>query len=671
MSGDPYKYFRIEARELVDQLAREALELDKQPDAPERVALMLRLAHTLKGAARVVKQAAIAERAHAIEDALAPFRTGGALTRECVDRLLKWTDEIGEGVEALSEPKPVAQTSGQPVPVEERTRTLRADLAEVDALLDGLGEAGVLSAGLSSDLAGLERVQELARRIGEPLRSGGDARALSSELENLSGRLRRELATRAEQLERELRQLRDTGERLRLIPVERIFQPLERTLRDAATSLGRRVRFEARGGDVRLDADVLDAVQAALVQAVRNAVAHGIESEEERASLGKPREGRVQLEVTRSAGRVTFRCRDDGRGVDLASVRRAAEQRGMSAVDAGALDTEPLLERLLQGGISTAAAVTEIAGRGVGLDVARDTARRLGGRVGIQTEPGRGTALELIVPISLAALPALLVEVGGRVAAIPLDAVRRTLRVATQDLARSARQHGLPFEGCVIPFVPLGRALRADVRPLRSAAFWSVVVLESGGSRAALGVDRLCGVETVVVRALPAGTPVDPVVSGASLDAAGNPQLVLDPACVLASALGAEVEAEEAARPPRRVLVIDDSLTTRMLEQSVLEAAGYEVDLAASAEEGLEKAQRSAYALFLVDLEMPGMNGFEFIARTRADAALREIPAVMMTSRSAPEDRRRGLAAGASDYFVKSEFDQNVLLARIRELVGA
>src|SRR5262245_20854945 len=165
-AADPYKYFRVEARELVDQLAGEALELEKHPEAVARVAHMLRLAHTLKGAARVVKQAAIADLAHAIEDALAPYREGGAVPRECVDRLLKWTDEIGEGVDALSEPRPATpQTvAREERPPEDHTRTLRADLAEVDGLLTGLREASVLSAAFAGSTAGLERVQELVRR---------------------------------------------------------------------------------------------------------------------------------------------------------------------------------------------------------------------------------------------------------------------------------------------------------------------------------------------------------------------------------------------------------------------------------------------------------------------------------------------------------------------------
>jgi len=197
------------------------------------------------------------------------------------------------------------------------------------------------------------------------------------------------------------------------------------------------------------------------------------------------------------------------------------------------------------------------------------------------------------------------------------------------------------------------------------------VVVRSGSALAAFGVERLLGITHVVVRPLPALAAADPVVACASIDADGSPQLMLDPAGLVAAAARNRTLAAEVAEPARLpVLVVDDSLTTRMLEQSILESAGYEVDLASSAEEALAKAQLRRYGMFLVDVEMPGMDGFEFVTRTRADPVLRAVPAILVTSRSSPEDRRRGTEAGARGYIMKSEFDQGQLLECIRELAG-
>jgi two-component system chemotaxis sensor kinase CheA len=199
----------------------------------------------------------------------------------------------------------------------------------------------------------------------------------------------------------------------------------------------------------------------------------------------------------------------------------------------------------------------------------------------------------------------------------------------------------------------------------------SAVVIQSGATFVAAGVDRLLGTADVVVRPLPSNTETDPVVVGVALDTEGNPQLVLDPQALVAAAqVSRAMQVESQASPRWPVLVIDDSLTTRMLEQAILESAGYDVELATSAEEAITKAKTKRYGLFVVDVEMAGMDGFEFVSRTRADPVLREIPAILVTSRGSDEDRQRGRDAGANGYIVKGEFDQNHLLQSIRELIG-
>jgi two-component system, chemotaxis family, sensor kinase CheA len=329
-----------------------------------------------------------------------------------------------------------------------------------------------------------------------------------------------------------------------------------------------------------------------------------------------------------------------------------------------------LLRVLLRGGITTSGAVTQLAGRGIGLDIVREAAGRFRGDVSIRTEEGLGTTLEIVVPISLAVVDALIVEAGGRVVAIPMDAVKRTLRIATGDLAQSAQGASIQYEGKVIPFAPLERTLQRGTQTRDGARSWSAVVIAGTDALAAVGVDRLYGTQNLVVRPLPDFTPSDPIVAGASLDADGHPQLVLDPEALVEHVRRVGPVAAPTSSPAAPILVIDDSLTTRMLEQSILESAGYEVELAVSGEAALEQARKRRYALFLVDVEMPGMDGFTFIERVRADPALSEIPAILVTSRASSEDRRRGQSVGARAYIVKGEFDQSELLEKIRLLVG-
>jgi two-component system chemotaxis sensor kinase CheA len=237
-------------------------------------------------------------------------------------------------------------------------------------------------------------------------------------------------------------------------------------------------------------------------------------------------------------------------------------------------------------------------------------------------------------------------------------------------LAQSAQSASIEYEGKVIPFAPLEGALRRGTQTKGGARSWSAVVIAGTTALAAVGVDRLCGTQNLVVRPLPDFTPSDPIVAGASLDAEGHPQLVLDPEALVEHVHRVGPVAAATSSPRAPILVIDDSLTTRMLEQSILESAGYEVELAMSGEEALERAHKRRYALFLVDVEMPGMDGFTFIERTQADPVLRQIPAILVTSRASPDDRRRGQSVGAMAYIVKGEFDQTELLEKIRLLVG-
>jgi two-component system, chemotaxis family, sensor kinase CheA len=696
MARDPYRYFRVEARDLLDQLGKGALAFDKGAAAPEQIALMLRLAHTLKGAARVVKQREIADHAHAIEDALAPFRDqGNAVSREGIDAVLRALDEIGLRMAALDPQSPSeadigaksaagadSGTSVQDMPptANAAAEPARTNVDEMDMLLDGVSEAGVQLAALRRGIGNLQRGRRLAQLLEEQWaaprteRTGGGAPKLGSmiaELRGVAESLHRDFSDGVEQLDRELAQVREAAERLRLLPASFMFVSLERAARDAGQSLGKPIAFVTGGGEIRLDAQVFGAVQGALVQAVRNAVAHGIESTAEREAAGKPAQGRVSVEVRRRGHRAAFVCRDDGRGIDLEAVRRAVEAKGLSSAEAAKLDTEQLLRRLLGGGLSTSRAVTQLAGRGIGLDVVREAATRLRGEVSIRTDKGSGTTLEIVVPVSLAAVEALIVEAGGRTVAIPLDAVKRALRVAPGDLAQSARGASMMFEGRDIPFAPLERTLGRTTQSRDVARSWSAVVIEGATALAAVGVERLRGTQNLVMRPLPEFTSGDPTVAGASLDAEGHPQLVLDPEGLVQHVCRSGPMPAGAASSRAPILVIDDSLTTRMLEQSILESAGYEVDLATSGEDGLERALKRRYALFLVDVEMPGMDGFTFIERTRKEPSLRDIPAILVTSRASPEDRRRGQSVGARAYIVKGEFDQTDLLEKIRLLAGA
>ncbi len=683
MSGarDPLRYFRVEAREISDALERGVLDLEKEM-APDLVGRMLRLAHTLKGAAGVVKQRAIAERTHALEDALSPFRDQeGDIPKDAFDGILAHVDAIAALVAELEPRKSGDSGPAQRAVLDEASTVLRGGAAEMDALLDAISEAGVQMRAMRHTVELAVRARRLADRLvdgkasfrAKEAASVSDAAAfktsaVAEELRGVIATMEQALKSGIDLAEREMQQARTAAERLRLLPCSVVLASLERAARDAAQSLKKQVSFSFKGDDVRLDAQVLSLVQRALLQLVRNAVVHGIETGEDRANAGKPPVGHVELEVVRRGNRVAFICRDDGRGVDLDAVRKVLRGGGLSAPEVQAMEANDLLALLLKGGVTTSGVITELSGRGIGLDIVREVASHLGGEVSARTT-SKGTGIELVVPVSLSSVEALLVETAGAVFAMPLGAVRGSLRLAAGDIARTADGASIAHDGKVITFAPLSGALKGRT-PVRITGNHSAVLVEGSAALAAIGVDRLLGASEIVVRPLPAGAFADPMVAGVSLDAEGIPRLVLDPQGLVAAALRTGgLSRDAAAVPLAPILIIDDSLTTRVLEQSILESAGYEVELATSAEEALEKVKHRRYALFLVDVEMPGMDGFSFVERTRADPDLRAIPAILVTSRNSPEDQRRGIDVGARAYVIKGEFDQGQVLETIRELL--
>lgn len=651
---DPYALFRVEVREVTAALAQLLLALERGDAPPDAIASLFRMAHTVKGAASVVQQAGIAELAHIMEDVLAKHQaTGVPLSRQEIGELLQVVDGIEAQLAMVATQAEAAREGRADAPADgEAIERVHVELADLDALTRGILEAEAQLEALRASLAALERPEEVA---------GAGRRA------------RRDAGDRLDAAKAELGQLRQQVDALRIVPAGGIFPVLERAAHDAARSSGRELRCELGGADVRVDRHILSAARDALLHLVRNAVDHGIEPPEERASAGKPAPGRIAIRVERRGRRIAFICEDDGRGIDVAAVRRAAIRRELlDEEQAAALDEDAALRLILRPGLSTSEEVTEVSGRGMGLDVVRETAARIKGELAVTTRRGSGTAFELEVAASLTAVEALAFSAGETAFLAPLDAVAATLRVREADLLRSPERTDILHEGTATPFLALASVLgrspprRAPDHPL------TILLLRAAGRALALGVDEVHEVVDAVIQPLPAGVDAAPWIAGATLDREGNPALVIDPRALMnVAALGpAAPPAEEPpAPPPPPILVVDDSLTTRMLEQTILQAAGHEVELACSAEEALEKIAARRYGLFIVDVEMPGMNGFELTAKLRAETTTRDIPVILVTSRSSDEDRRRGARAGAAAYVIKSEFDQRRFLQTVGELL--
>lgn len=515
---------------------------------------------------------------------------------------------------------------------------------------------------------------------------------LLTRLEELRTRLagtRSALLTRVEDIERfdwritHLSQrLYDTALACRMRPLGDVVTGLPRVVRDLGRELGKLVRLHIVGARTRVDRDVLAQLEAPLAHLLRNAVDHGIESPAQRESLGKPAEGTVSIEARHSAGTLMIEIIDDGGGIDINALRAEIVARGLASTEmAGKLDEEELLEFLFLPGFSTRNRVTQTSGRGVGLDAVQNAVRALRGDITISQETGKGTRFALSLPLSLSVMRALLIEVAGEPYALPLAYVAHTLVLPMAEIEQIEGHQHFDFEGQRLGLVLASQLLGAGNPAIGDHDHVRVVVLGDENQAFGVAVDRFLGERSLVVQPLdPRLGKVQDVACGALLED-GSPVLVLDVEDLLRSieklvtagrlAGLARGQAGAAAQRHKRVLVVDDSLTVRELQRKLLSNRGYEVTVAVDGMDGWNILHAESFDMVITDVDMPRMDGVELVTLLKRDARLAGIPVMIVSYKDRPEDRQRGLEAGADYYLAKSNFHDEALLNIVEDLIGS
>ena len=455
--------------------------------------------------------------------------------------------------------------------------------------------------------------------------------------------------------------------RARTLPFAEACEGLERTARDVARSSGKQVRLEVLGGSLELDRSLLQALREPLLHLVRNAVSHGLELPEERMRAGKPAEGHVLLAARLSGGRVQVSVEDDGPRLGPRRHPREGPGPGLGSSRGCPRRGPP---HLPPGPVHRAAGDVRLRAR----SGARCGALPGGGAPGQRGRvlpPGAGTRFVLDVPLTLSTLRVLLVSAGGLPFALPAENVERLLRLAPSEVREVEGQQVWAAEDALVPLTSLASVL--GMTPGAPLARLPAVLLTSGPLRVALGVDEVLAEQEVLVRGLGPRMRRTRHVSGAAVLPTGKMALLLHPASLVRAAEGVPAAslfpAPAVARARQRIVLAEDSPTTRALEQSLLEAAGYEVVACADGAEAWERLQRIGADALVSDLEMPRMDGFELTEAVRASPRFSRLPVVLVTARARPEDKARGLQAGASAYLVKSAFDQTNLLETLRRLL--
>ena len=721
--------FVDEARERLQSLNHALLRLEEAPGSADILADVFREAHSLKGSAQMLGFVDISQIAHQLEELfVAARRDARVIDARAFDLVFRAIDvitgrveavargivapvdttELGDSLAAMAattaaavteesaslgqdvvrDPSPpvVAPASARRVP--RLGQSFRVPLEKLEGLTNLAPEMVLQSLKASDRHDELRQVEGSLNRLKDRLREvrlvpthkarGAELGEYADALEVINRRLRSVLADVSDdrvRLSLITEELRQHVIELTMLPLATVFDAFPRAVRDLARSFDKDVELTITGRSTELDKRIIEQVSDPLIHLIRNAIDHGIETPAERISQGKTASGTVLISAEQNGNRILVTVRDDGRGINAADLRVAAVRKGIgSAAELKLWTDEQLLDLIFAPGFSTKTLATNISGRGVGMDVVRVVVDGLGGAVRVESQPGRGTSVVLDLPLSLALLRVVLVEVNDQLFGIPTAPVRRIQRLSLADTPQLLQGRLLAVDGETIPVAALTTLL--DL-PSAVAAEQTALVVEARGGRFGVIVHAVRAELELVFKELRGPVVKQQTFAGAALLGNGEIVPILDVQALFAIAM--RTAAVYSARPPApapaarrsaRVLVVDDSLVASELERGILLAAGYDTQIAHDGLEALEVLRQTDWDLVISDVDMPRMDGFELTACVRADARLCEIPVIIVSSRDSAEHRRRGFEVGANAYVSKREFDQTQILETVRRLIA-
>jgi chemotaxis protein histidine kinase CheA len=727
--------FIEEARDHINRLNDGLAALESGSADKESINAIFRSAHTIKGSSRMLKLVTITETAHQLEDVMGALRDGtlqfspplGQLLYRAVDALSALVDKLAETNDAVGLPPtdralcaalaqavtgqaaaepaadaeaiapeveaaapataapsavrvaPATSTPATPVatqtaePKLKTAETVRVRLSKLDELIKLMGEV------VSSHARMRQRLLDVHDMERELLKSG-DTQAAAA-LHRFALMLKDDVQAQETLMD----ELHDKTLLMRMLPLAIVFEPAARMVRELARSVGKQVECAVSGSEIELDRQMIDKLSDPIIHLIRNGIDHGLETPEKRTAAGKAAQGRLTLSARQDGGWVVIEIGDDGGGIPLAAVRDKAVKKGFITEEkAAAMTDQEAIDLIFLPGFSTNNIITDLSGRGVGMDVVKQCVLDdLQGSVSVETKPGAGTTFALRLPLSLAVMRVLLVEVAGLPFGFTAQYVAELLRLPRDAQMIVAERNAVIIRNEFVPVVPLADLLHIPANLARPRAAkiahsqdMLLVVLRIRNEKIAVQVDDLLDERDMVIKPMPEHLRKLPMVSG--MVTTGKNELVgvlhapalLDAARRLRNTtVRAEKTGEETARH-YNVLVVDDSLNTREIEKDVLEAHGYRVTLAEDGLDGYRKAMDGEFDAVLTDVEMPNMDGFSLTAKLRQEDKYRHTPIVIITSREKEEDKQRGIQAGADAYIVKGDFDQSSLVDTLKALLG-
>ncbi|WP_305823441.1 hybrid sensor histidine kinase/response regulator [Massilia brevitalea] len=738
LDPDLLPVFLEEAADLLPQIGNGLRQWQQDPSDTGPAQGLLRTLHTVKGSARMAGAMRIGQHTHELETQIENMVHAGTTAPGAFDELMASYDQVLVLFEQLVKPAALEAEGAEPAaaapgaaadaPIlpalpaapadaqgEARTPLVRVRADILDRLVTQAGEVSITRSRLENQMGVLKtalndfsdnlgrlrrqlrevemqaesqiasrmsiagerefdplefdrftRLQELTRMMAE---SVNDVASFQESLARSVDGANEELAAQS----RMTRDLQRDLMRVRMVPFASLSERLFRVARQTAKETDKRVNLDIRGGGVEIDRSVLEQMAAPFEHLLRNAIVHGIEPRAARTAAGKNETGEVLVQVSQQGNEVVLQFSDDGAGLDLERIRAKARAQGLAEPDAELSDKDAA-ELIFAPGFSTADTLTELAGRGVGMDVVRSEAQALGGRVVIASSAGQGTRFTIHLPLTLAVTQVVLVASAGKTYALPSTLVEQVMPVREPDLQAAAAAGVLEVQGQVLPFHYLPALLGEGGTFEPGMRSRPVMLLHSGGERIALQVDEVLGNREVVIKNLGPQLARVPGIAGATVLGSGDIVLILNPLALGRNA-GTAVPMVDVPQHPvpavhkPMVMVVDDSLTVRRVTQRLLEREGYRVALAKDGVDALEQLPEVRPDLMLVDIEMPRMDGFDLVRHVRGDAATHAIPVIMITSRTADKHRNYAMGLGVNAYFGKP-FQEPVLLGAIAGLLG-
>jgi two-component system, chemotaxis family, sensor kinase CheA len=613
-----------------------------------------------------------------------------------------------------AKPKPKPKTKK----TEERDETVRVATSKLDALMAQVGELLAARIGAEHRMAEVKTLFESLLEIEESWRKTRPARTLELALEGDEsalaearhlveflarsdekmrdvksglGELRRKFEGDSRRMAQVTTDLQDDVRRTRMLPVSTIFDTFPRMVRDMTRELSKEVKLTIEGGETEVDKQVLEQLRSPLTHMVRNSVDHGMEMPDAREAAGKAREGKVVLRAFQRAADLVIEVVDDGAGIDVEKVKAKAVEKGLiTAETADAMPEREALWLIFRSGFSTKQEVTDLSGRGVGMDVVREHIERLHGMIDVESSLGEGSKFTLSVPLSVATTRCLLVEAGGETFGIPIAGVERIVRLSAEDIGHTEGHEAIRIDERPMALLRLGDVLGIPSE-VTEATNQPAIILGSADRRAAFLVDGLLGAQEIATKTLPKPLIRVRHIAAATIVGTGEVVPILNVLDLLrASAKRPQStvhspQKQSNKRPVDRrpsavvkhaepaskqsILVVDDSVTIRTFEKALLEAAGYDVTAASDGREAWSLIQSDAPDLIVSDVEMPNMTGFELTEKVRRDQRLKGMPLILVTTLSSDEDRKRGIEVGADAYVIKGSTEQDHLLETVRRLI--